>query len=148
MIASLASSASLASLGKNDMIKGYKELIVWQKSIRLSVALYKLTKKFPREDIYGLTSQMRRSAVSIPSNIAEGRMRGTRKDFLSFLRIAYGSGAELETQIEIAENIYASEHLDFSEINTLLLEIMKMLNAMIRKMNPNITSSEANEAKS
>lgn len=130
------------------MIKGYKELIVWQKSIRLSVALYKLTKKFPREDIYGLTSQMRRSAVSIPSNIAEGRMRGTRKDFLSFLRIAYGSGAELETQIEIAENIYASEHLDFSEINTLLLEIMKMLNAMIRKMNPNITSSEANEAKS
>jgi len=130
------------------MVQGYKELIVWQKSIRLSIALYKLTKKFPREDIYGLTSQMRRSAVSIPSNIAEGRMRGTRKDFLSFLRIAYGSGAELETQIEIAENIYASEHLDFSEINTLLLEIMKMLNVMIRKMNPHITASEANEAKS
>jgi len=67
--------------------------------------VYELTEKFLKEEVYGLTSQMRRSAVSIPSNIAEGRYRGTRKDYLQFLRISYSSGAELETQIEIAKKL-------------------------------------------
>ena len=71
--------------------------------MELVVAVYSLTADFPKEEIYGLTAQMRRSAVSIPSNIAEGRRRNTEKDFARFLSIAFGSGAELETQVEIAK---------------------------------------------
>ena len=127
------------------MINGYKQLIVWQKSKQLAVAVYKLTEKFPREEIFGLTSQMRRAAVSIPSNIAEGRMRGTKKDFLSFLRIAYGSGAELETQLEISKEVFKKISPDYTLVVSLLEETMKMLNVMIRKMNPEF--SQANEAK-
>ncbi len=116
------------------MINSYKDLIVWQKSIELVVAAYKITDNFPREEIYGLTLQIRKSAVSIPSNIAEGRHRGTRKDFLHFLQIAYASGAELETQIEIAKRLLKTKSLDYSKIDSLLLEVMKMLNVMINKL--------------
>jgi len=77
---------------------------------------------------------MRRAAFSIPSNIAEGRFRGTRKDFLQFLRIAYSSGAELETQIEISKRLPLMTQLDFSRVQALLIEVMKMLNVMIRKL--------------
>ncbi len=129
------------------MIHSYKELIVWQKSMVLVIEVYKLTENFPREEIYGLTSQIRRAAESIPSNIAEGRLRGTRKDYAQFLRIAYGSGAELETQLEIAKRLPKTKALDYSEVDSLLLETMKMLNSMLRKLNPNYTN-EANEAKS
>ena len=87
------------------MIQSYRDLVVWQKSVELSVEIYKITSKFPKDELYGLVSQMRRSAVSIPSNIAEGKNRGTRKDFAQFLRISYGSGAELETQLEIAHQL-------------------------------------------
>ena len=117
------------------MIQSYKELIVWQKSIELVIAVYDLTAKFPKEEIYGLTSQMRRSAVSIPSNIAEGRSRGTKKDFTQFLRISYGSGSELETQIIISKRLLETKYLDYSNIEVLLNEVMKMLNVMIRKLN-------------
>ena len=131
------------------MMQSDKELTVWQRAKQLAIATYILTEKFPKEELYGLTSQMRRSAVSIPSNIAEGRMRGTKKDFLSFLRISYGSGAELETQVEIAKEIFKKQNFNFSETESLLLETMKMLGAMIRKMNPNMTqANEAREAKS
>lgn len=131
------------------MIQSYKELTVWQRAKQLAIAVYVLTEGFPKDEVYGLTSQMRRSAVSIPSNIAEGRMRGTKKDFLSFLRIAYGPGAELETQIEIAKEIFHKRNFDFSVVDALLLETMKMLGVMIRKMNPHfIQASEAQEAKS
>lgn len=88
----------------NKKISSYKDLLVWQKALELSVEIYNLTENFPKEEIYGLTSQIRRAAVSIPSNIAEGRYRGSKKDFSQFLRIAYASGAELETQLEIAKN--------------------------------------------
>ncbi|OIP60197.1 MAG: hypothetical protein AUK19_00480 [Candidatus Moranbacteria bacterium CG2_30_45_14] len=127
------------------MVQSYKELTVWQRSKQLAVSIYELTEKFPREEVYGIISQMRRCAISIPSNIAEGRVRGTRKDFLSFLRIAYGSGAELETQEEISKEIFKTRKIDFATADSLLLETMKMLNAMIRKMNPN--TSQANEAR-
>ena len=86
-------------------IQSYRDLIVWQKAVELSVAVYGLTEHYPKEEIYGLISQMRRASVSIASNIAEGRYRGTRKDFCQFLRIAFGSGAELETQIEISKRL-------------------------------------------
>lgn len=123
------------------MISSYKDLIVWQKAISLVVEIYKLTENFPKEEIYGITAQMRRSAISIPSNIAEGRFRGTKKDYLQFLRISYGSGAELETQIEISKRLPKTKDLDYSKADSLLEEVMKMLNVIIRKFNPNEAKS-------
>jgi four helix bundle protein len=120
---------------KDDVVYSYKKLIVWQRAIELVTEVYELTDKFPKEEIYGLCSQMRRAAVSIPSNIAEGRYRGTKKDYLHFLRIAYGSGAELETQIEVAKNLPKTKRLDYSKAENKLVEVMKMLNVIIRKFN-------------
>jgi len=112
-------------------INSYKDLIVWQKAVDLVVEIYRLTENFPKSEIYGITSQMRRSAVSMPSNIAEGRRRGSRKDFRQFLIISYGSGAELETQIEIVKKLPFGKSVDFKKADSLLLEVMKMLNKMI-----------------
>jgi len=109
-------------------IHSYKDLIVWQKAMDLVVAVYLLTEKFPKEELYCLVSQMRRSAISIPSNIAEGRLRGYRKEYRQFLLNAYGSGGELETQIEIAKRLPKMKNLDYSKVEVLLTEIMKMLN--------------------
>lgn len=109
----------------------YKDLIVWQKSFELATEIYKITEEFPREEIYGLTSQIRRSAVSIPSNIAEGKLRGSDKEFRQFLLIAFGSGGELETQILIAKCLLKTSKLDYTRIDILLAEVMKMLNKMI-----------------
>lgn len=128
------------------MIYSYKDLKVWQRAIELVSAVYALTETFPREEVFGLVPQMRRSAVSIASNIAEGRLRGTRKDFVQFLRIAYGSGAELETQIEIAKRLPKTKDCAYAKVDSLLEEVMKMLNAMIRSLNP--SKLKANEAKS
>ncbi len=77
---------------------------------------------------------MRRAAISIPSNIAEGRHRGTKKDYVHFLRTAFGSGAELETQIEIAKQLEKMKELDYTKVEKLLTEVMKMLNVIIRKL--------------
>jgi len=121
----------------NNTIHSYKELIVWQKSMDLAVAVYELTKNYPKEEVYGLTSQMRRCSVSIPSNIAEGRYRGTKKDYAKFLRIAYSSGAELETQINLSKRLPKTKLLNFSKADSLLSEVMRMLNSMIRTMTPN-----------
>jgi len=115
-------------------INSYKDLIVWQKAVDLVVEIYKLTENFPKSEMYGITSQMRRSAVSMPSNIAEGRRRGSRKDFRQFLIISYGSGAELETQIEIVKKLPFGESVDFEKADSLLLEVMKMLNKMITNL--------------
>ena len=104
-------------------IHSHKDLIVWQKAIELSKKTYLLTEKFPKEEIYGITSQMRRAVVSIPSNIAEGRSRGTRKDFIQFLRISLGSASELETQIEIAKQLPDTKHLFYDEVENLLSEV-------------------------
>lgn len=86
---------------------GYKDLAVWQKSINFTVEIYKLTQTFPKEELYGLTSQIRRAAVSIPSNIAEGNERNSHKEFNQFLHIALGSAAELDTQLLIAKELCA-----------------------------------------
>jgi len=117
--------------------------------MELAVEVYALTSQFPPEERYGLSSQLRRAAVSIPSNIAEGRYRGTKKDFLNFLRVAYGSGAELETHIEIAKRLPQITQLNYAKVSILLEETMKMLNAMIRRLNPiSPRRPKANEAKS
>lgn len=116
-------------------INSYEDLIVWQKSMDLVEEVYILTKKFPREELYGLTSQMRRCVVSIPSNIAEGSRRSSKKDFRNFLFNSYGSGAELETQIKITKRLYFSKLEDCKKAEGLLSEIMKMLNTMISRLN-------------
>ena len=116
------------------MIESYRNLIVWQKSIELVKLIYQMTRDFPKEEAYGLTSQMRRAAVSIPSNIAEGSRRGSRKDFRSFLLNAFGSGAELETQVVIAKKLSLGKNMDYGEIDDILNEIMKMLNKMINNL--------------
>ena len=128
-------------------IHSYKDLIVWQKSSDLVFLIYKLTSFFQKEETYGLVSQMKRSSISIPSNIAEGRGRGTKKDYLQFLRISKGSCAELETQIFLAEKLYPNVKLDYNSIKHLINEIQLMLSAMIIKMNPKAhEASEASEA--
>jgi len=108
----------------------YKDLIVWQKSMDLVVAVYELTIGYPNSELYGLVVHTRKTAVSIPSNIAEGRRRGSKKDYRSFLIVAYSSGAELETQIEIAKRLPFGKKLDFKKVDDLLDEVMRMLNKM------------------
>ena len=116
------------------MIHSFKELIVWQKAMILVVDIYRLTDHFPETEKYSLTNQMRRSAVSIPSNIAEGRRRGSKKDFRQFLMVAYGSGGELETQLEIARRLGFGASDQNKRTDDLLTEVMKMLNVLIRKL--------------
>lgn len=112
------------------MKKSYQDLIVWQKSMDLVVALYELLKKFPEEEKYGLSSQMKRAVVSIPSNIAEGSRRRSKKDFAHFLTISYGSGSELETQLEASRRLSFGKNLDYKTVDSLLDEVMRMLNKM------------------
>jgi len=118
----------------NSDVKSHKDLVVWQKAVSLSLITYKLTKNFPQSEMYALSSQMRRAAVSIASNIAEGRSRRTRKDFQHFLHMAYGSAAELETQLLIAKQLSFCSESQFQENNSLLSEVSKMLRAMIQKL--------------
>jgi four helix bundle protein len=90
---------------KRTLLQTHKDLEVWKKAMELATEVYKLTACFPKEEVYGLTSQLKRTAVSIPSNIAEGAARNSRKEFLQFLHIALGSIAELETQLLLAGEI-------------------------------------------
>jgi len=99
----------------------------------LVVEIYKVTKLYPQSELYGLISQTRRSAISIPSNIAEGRRRGSKKDFIHFLIIAYASGAELETQVEIAKRLEFGKAQDFKAVDDLLDEVMRILNILTNK---------------
>lgn len=108
----------------------YKDLIVWQKSIDLVITIYELTNKFPREEQFILVSQIRRCTISIPSNIAEGSKRGTKKDYRHFLITALGSGAELETQIIISKKLNYAKAADFIKAESLLDEVMRMLTKM------------------
>lgn len=116
------------------MIKSYKNLLVWQKSFELAIEVYKITDLFPKSELYGLTNQIRRVAVAIPSNIAEGFARKYRKEYIQFISIAYASGAELETQLLIAKTLKFSSDEKFEKVFRLLEEIMKMLNGLLRKL--------------
>jgi len=116
-------------MSRKAEIKNHKDLNVWQLSMELVTDIYRLTGSFPKEEIYGLTSQMRRAAVSVPSNIAEGAARKSKKEFIQFLHIALGSSAELETQLMISSNLeFAQEVEPFLEN---LTTIKKMLNGLI-----------------
>ena len=123
------------------MLKSYRELTVWQKSIDLVAEIYIITSKFPKEEIYGLASQMRRAAISIPSNIAEGSRRKDLPEYLQFLRISDGSSSELETQIIILERIYPT--INHSKAEYLLEEVQKMLGALIYKLKSKLSESRS-----
>jgi len=111
--------------------KNYQELIVWQKAMDVVIEIYKVVKKLPKEELYSLSDQMRRSAVSIPSNIAEGQARGYKKDFAWFLSIAQGSKAELETQLLLAVKVGYLSDINIKKAMGLLDETGKLLTAMI-----------------
>lgn len=112
-------------------MNSYKDLTVWQKSMSLCEEIYLATDKFPKSEVYGLTSQIRRTTVSIPSNIAEGQRRGHKSEYIQFLRIAFGAGAELETQVLISLKIGYLNENQFNNLNNQLEQIMKMLNKLI-----------------
>ncbi len=116
------------------MLKNYKELNVWQKSYELCLKIYRLTAKFPNEERYGLTSQIRRSAVSIPSNIAEGYGRKTTLDYIRMLYISYGSVCELETQILLAGDLGFIEKGELGTAKKDIAEVERMLKALIKSL--------------
>ena len=116
------------------MIHSHRDLIVWQKAMDLVTLVYAMTEKYPKSELYGLINQMRRSAVSIPTNIAEGRKYSTRKEFHRFLGIAYGSAAELETEMLISRRLKFGEEEAIQGAESLLTEIMKMLARMMRTL--------------
>lgn len=115
-------------------MKSYKELIVWQRGIDLVTLIYQETLKFPKEELYVLVSQMRRSVISIPSNISEGYARRTTKEYINFIQIAFGSAAELETQLIIANRLGYLSDKKHLEIDSKLGEILKMLNGLLVKL--------------
>lgn len=116
------------------MIKTYKDLIVWQRSMELVKEIYLLTSRFPNEEKYGLVSQMQRAAVSIPSNIAEGYLRKHKKEYTQFLSVALGSAAELETQVLICKSLEKFGEIDFLKAESLIVEVMKMLYVLIERI--------------
>lgn len=120
---------------KAEKISSYKDLIVWQKSMDLVVFIYRVTRLLPDDERFNLISQMRRCSVSIPSNIAEGGRRRTRRDTARFLNIAFASGAELETQLELCIRLDFIDSKNYEEIQSLITEIMKMLNRMLINLN-------------
>ena len=116
------------------MLKNYKELNVWQKSYKLCLDIYNITKGFPKDEQYGLTSQIRRAAISLPSNIAEGYGRKTTPDYLRSLYIACGSCCELETQILLSSDLGYIEDKDIKELPSKIGEVERMLKALIRSL--------------
>ena len=121
-------------------IKGYRDLEVWQKAMDLVVVCYEITKKFPKNELYGLASQLQRAAVSVPANIAEGRQRQHSKEFIQHLSIANGSLAEMETHILIAGRLNYIEDDQVDQILQKSAEVGRMLNGLRRsiekKLNP------------
>src|SRR5438552_12807481 len=113
--------------------QNYKDLVVWQKGIALAKAIYQLTARFPSEEKFGLVSQMRRAAASIPSNIAEGQARHTTGEFVQFVSHAEGSVAELDTQLTLAIELGFCMATEVGDVFDLVMELQKMLNALRRK---------------
>ncbi len=109
------------------MVRSFRDLLVWQRSIQLAVSVYRFTRSFPREELYGLTSQMRRAAVSISSNIAEGHGRGSTGENRQFLGMARGSNCELQSQIEVARALEFGDLKLLQEADRLSNEVGKMI---------------------
>jgi four helix bundle protein len=119
-------------------IKNYQELNIWKRSVEIAIEIYNSSKNFPKEELYGLTYQIRRASVSIPSNIAEGFNRYHNKEFRQFLYISLGSCAEVETQLFIAQRLNYVDQEKASKLIKELGEIGKMINSLIKKINGNL----------
>ena len=115
-------------------IQSYKDLIAWQKSMELSVLVYKLTDDFPKSEMFSLANQIRRAVVSIPSNIAEGWARKGLGEYIQFLYIAYGSASELETQLILSKKLGFGETQKYRKIEEILVEVQKLLYVLIRRL--------------
>jgi len=115
-------------------VESFRELVVWQRAIELSVAAYKLTASFPREEMYGLTSQIRRASVSVASNIAEGQGRRTAGEFLQFLGIARGANLEVQTQLMIAAKLDYGFPAGIAECERVSVEVGRMLNGLMKTL--------------
>ena len=118
-------------------MKTYRDLLVWQKAIAFVTQIYKSVQVFPKEELYGLTSQIKRSAISIPSNISEGYGRKSRNDYIRFLQIAMGSLFEIQTQLEISKNLGSLFESRFKELYESSREIERMLSSLINKLSKN-----------
>jgi len=116
------------------MLRNYKDLKVWQKSYQLCLEIYQATNKFPKNEGFGLTSQMRRSAVSIPSHIAEGYGRKTTPEYLRFLYISYGSACELETQLLLSGDLGCLSKENLSKLQRDMGAVERMLKALIKSL--------------
>jgi four helix bundle protein len=116
------------------MVQSFRDLLVWQRAMQLAVTIYRLTKDFSREELYSLTSQIRRAAVSIPSNIAEGQGRQSTGEFKNFIGIARGSNFELQTQLEIAHALKMGDEKLLKEAESLSHEVGKMLYGMLESL--------------
>ncbi len=121
-------------------IQGFRDLKIWQRSREMVKTAYLLTATFPKEEIYGLTSQLRRCAISVPSNIAEGSVKRSTREFLRFLNIAYGSLAELETQLQLAADLGYLTNEVLNEPLTEIDEIGRMINGLIKKLEDKLNS--------
>ena len=115
-----------------EKAKSYKDLVVWQRAVSLVVDIYKVSSQFPREEVYGLTSQIRRASVSIPSNIAEGQGRNSPRAFDNHLNIALGSAAELETQLIVSSEVGYLSQATLVELIDELTEIIRMIYGLLR----------------
>ena len=122
------------AINRKKSVKSYKDLLVWQKGITLVKKIYQLTQAFPDLEKFGLVSQMRRAAVSIPCNIAEGKARRTRKEFIQFLSHSEGSVAELETQVILGVELGYCSPAETQDISNLTTELSKMLDSLRRKL--------------
>jgi four helix bundle protein len=116
------------------MGKSFRDLIVWQRSVDMTVSVYELTENFPRKEIYGLTSQLRRAAVSVASNIAEGAGRGSKKEFRQFLNMARGSNCEVQTQLVIATRLDLADRKQILTAESLSHEVGRMLNGLLQSL--------------
>ena len=114
------------------MLRDHKDLVVWQRSIELVESVYEITNCFPISELYGLSSQMKRASISVPSNIAEGYKREGTKEYLRFLNIAESSLVELETQIIISKKLY--NEVDYSRVEDMLLQVQKMLFVLMKRL--------------
>jgi four helix bundle protein len=118
----------------NNHIKPHKKLEVWNKSVDLCVQIYRLSEMFPKTEMYGLSNQMRRAAVSVPSNIAEGAARQTKKEFMNFLHISQGSLSELDTQVIIANRLNYVTDQSYQKICEKIETISKMITGLIKSL--------------
>ena len=116
------------------MLKSYRDLLVWQKAMELTIEIYRFSSDFPKSEVYGLTSQLRRAGVSVPSNIAEGYGRGSRKEYVQFLCISQGSLKELETQVILAQRLNYGSTAAVEGLLGLSEEVGRMLGALIRAL--------------